>query len=117
LRFWRQLLSFAFNPISLTVKDRTLSGISIALAVAAVIYTAWLHRHADALAQDAVRKREAELAAHWAPTVRKMCEEMLGTNALAADPRTLEDLSRPLTLMLDQLGELPASSNHQESTP
>ena len=99
------------------MKDRTLIGIALALAIAAIGYAAWLHSQIDALVEDAVRKREAELVVHWAPTVRKMSEDMLGTNALTADPRTLEDLSRPITLMLDRLGEIPDSPGGQMSLP
>jgi hypothetical protein len=68
-----------------------------------------VHCRIEQLAMDALRQREAELVAHWTPTVRMMSLDLLGTNALPAAPRTLEDLSRPIILVIEGLGALGLS--------
>lgn len=80
-------------------------------------YAAWVHHYAEKLTIDALRKREAALVEYWTPTVRRMSLDMLGTNALPATPRTLEDLSRPIVLVLNGFGALLDSSETDPHQP
>ena len=87
------------------MKDRTLTGLSLALSTAALAYAVWIHQHAKQMAVEALRTREFEIVTHYAPKVREMYSGMTGnTNAYPSAPKTLEELLRPITDIINRVG-------------
>ena len=104
------------GEIEHSMKDRALIYLSLVVGTAALAYAAWIHRHADEMVTQALRRREAELVTHLAPKVRTVYSDLLGkTNVLAAEPRTLEELFQPMLTMVEQLGELPHDDQKTEA--
>ncbi len=92
--------------ITRTVKDRALVYLSLIVSIAALGYAAWIHRHAEQMAMQALRQRERALVTQFAPKVRTVCLDMLGkTNVFATEPTTLEELVRPLATIMESVGE------------
>lgn len=87
------------------MKDRTLIYLSLLLSVTAIGYAAWIHAHADAMAVEALRRREVEFVTHYAPHMAQVYSSMgASTNAYASPPRTMEELLRPMVEMMERLG-------------
>jgi hypothetical protein len=88
------------------VKDRSLIYLSLTVSIAALVYAGWIHQHAEQMAVQALRQRERELVTRFAPKVRTVCLDMLGkTNVFATEPTTLEELVRPLAMIMESVGE------------
>ena len=99
-----------------TVKERTIIYLSLVFSVAALVYAAWLHRHADQMAMQALRRRETELVTQLAPKIRTVYSDMLGsTNVYPTEPRTLEELFRPMLSLAEEVGELPRDDQKTET--
>lgn len=96
------------------MRDRALNYAALVLSAVSLAYAGWMHHNAEQMATAVLRQREAQLVRQWAPVVRTMSLDMLGTNAVPKEPRTLEDLSRPFFMVLDQLGR--DSMNTQTNT-
>lgn len=87
------------------MKDRTLIWLSLALSIAALGYAIWVHRHAEQMATEALRKRELEFVTSYTPKMREVYSGMTGhTNVYASDPKTIEELFRPMVEMMNRLG-------------
>jgi hypothetical protein len=87
------------------MKDRVLSVLSLAVAVAALGHSFWLQHRAAADADEALRRREAELVRAAAPKVSQVCQDMLGLSFQPATfhPTTLEELARPLEVIVTRM--------------
>jgi len=93
------------------MKDRTLAVISLVVSLGALGYAAVASYHADVAIAAALAKREAQLVESWTPTIRLIARDILGeTNIVPQQPRTLEDLSRPVQIAIERLGSLSAAS-------
>ena len=87
------------------MKDRTLIYLSLALSMTAFAYAAWVHQHAARMAIEVLHNRELELITHYAPKVREFYSGLTGhTNAYTSDPKTLEELLRPITDTMNRVG-------------
>jgi len=101
------------------VKDRLLTYLSLIVSIAAFCYAAWVHQHAKQMAIQALRTRETELVRGFAPHMRDVFRDMLGkTNALPADPTTLEELMGAWsTLMTGMVSEPSPPDDKPRVTP
>lgn len=90
------------------MKDRALIHLSLILSISALAYAAWVHRHSEQMATQALRQREQELVTKFAPKVRSISLEMLGVqHDFAKKPTTLEELFLPFTTIVTKIGEYP----------
>lgn len=90
------------------MNNRSLSLASLMVALLAIAYAAWLHSRVEAMAYEALRRRESELVRHWAPKMEPIYAEMLaGTARTTGNPETLEELFEPLVSLIDSLGDMP----------
>ncbi len=99
------------------MKDRLLTVLSLLVAVAALGHSFWLQHHTAAHADEALRRREAELVRAAAPKVSQVCQDMLGASFQPANfhPTTLEELARPLTVIVTQMST--RTDEPQPTTP
>lgn len=87
------------------MKDRPLIYLSLAFSIAALAYAIWVHRHAEQMATEALRKREVEFVALYTPKMTQVYSDMGGyTNVFATPPKTIEELFRPMVEMMNRLG-------------
>jgi len=100
-----------------TMKDRVLNIVSLALAAGALGHSFWLQQRAPALADEALRRREAELVRAAAPKVSQVCQDMLGASFQPATfhPSTFEELARPLVAIVTQMST--RTDEPQPTTP
>jgi len=88
------------------MKDRALIYLSLIISIAALGYATWIHQQTKQMATQALRQRERELVARFAPKVRTICLDMLGkSNVFATEPTTLEELVRPLATIMESVSE------------
>jgi hypothetical protein len=88
-----------------SMKDRPLIYLSLALSIAALAYAVWVHQHAEQMATDALHKRELEFVIRYTPKMREVYSGMTGhTNVYPSDPKTIEELFRPMAEMMNRLG-------------
>jgi hypothetical protein len=87
------------------MKDRTLTYLSLALSTGALIYAIWIHLHAKQLAAEALHRRELELITHFIPSFKGMYSGMLEdpNNFDTFEPKTLEELFRPMTELMNRV--------------
>jgi hypothetical protein len=85
----------------ITMRNR-ISIIALVLSIASLGYAGWLQYRMDT----ALQRRERELVRHWAPQMRSVYADMIaGTNAMPADPQTLDELFAPLFRLIGQIGD------------
>ena len=87
------------------MKDRLLTFFALTVAVVALGHSVWLQGRATTLADEALRRREAEIVRAAAPKVSIMCQDMLGPSFQPASfhPTTLEELVRPLIVIVTKM--------------
>jgi hypothetical protein len=79
-----------------------ISIIALVLSIASLGYAGWLQYRMDT----ALERRERELVRRWAPQMRSIYADMIpGTNAMPADPQTLDELFAPLFRLVSQIGD------------
>ncbi len=76
------------------MKDRALVYLSLIVSVAALGYAAWVHRHAQSVAETALRERERQFVETLTPKVRQVYQGLGITNTVD-HPTTLEGLFGP----------------------
>jgi hypothetical protein len=97
------------------MKDRTLAVISLVVSIGTLGYAAVVSHRADAAVAAGLAKREAQLVESWTPAVRLIARDVLGdTNIVPQQPRTLEDLSRPVQIAIERLGSLPTALTNKQ---
>jgi hypothetical protein len=97
------------------MKDRTLIYLSLALSVAALAYAGWVRQHAAQMATDALRKRELEFVTSYTPKLKEFYAGMTGlTNVYPSDPKTIEELFRPMVEMMNRLGGTAEPATEKE---
>lgn len=93
------------------MKNRSLSVVSLVVALLAIAYGAWLHSRVEVMAYEAVRRREHELVRHWAPKMEPIYADILeGKARTTENPETLQELFEPLMSLFDSLGAIPDSA-------
>ena len=86
--------------------------LSLALSVAALAYAAWVHQRAEALADEALRRRETELVRAWAPKFDQVNRDMFpDIQSRPKSPTTLVELLNPLVLLMERVGEQTEGTN------
>ena len=76
------------------MKDKAPIYLSLIISIAAFCYTAWVHQHAEQIAQQALRNRERQFVQSFAPKVREVYLGMGVTNVVG-NPTTLDELFGP----------------------
>jgi hypothetical protein len=72
------------------------------LSIVSLGYAGWLQYRMDT----ALERRERDLVRRWAPRMRSVYADMMpGTNAITADPQTLDELFAPLFHLINQIGD------------
>ena len=99
------------------MKDRTLTYLSLTLSIAALAYAVWVHQHAEQMATDALHRRELEFVTHYAPKLREVYSGLTEhTNVYASDPKTIEELFRPMVEAMNRLGGSEEAPPQKEIT-
>jgi len=98
------------------MKDRILIYLSLALSIVALAYAIWVHRHAEQMTAEALHKRELEFVASYTPKMREVYSGMTGhTNVYASDPKSIEELFRPMVEMMNRLGGTEETNTQTEA--
>ena len=80
--------------------------IALAVAVSALAHSLWVQWQAPARADEALRRREAELVRKAAPHVAEACVNMLPSfDEAGFQPATIEDLLRPVSEVISRFAE------------
>lgn len=82
---------------------RWLSGIALAISLAALGLSLWTWQQADARAEAALQRRERTLVENHRPAVIKVCREF-GVKEPPANAETLDELLMPLAGLFEGLG-------------
>src|SRR5438067_942088 len=99
------------------MKDRLLTFLALAIAVAALSHSFSLQRRAASLADEALRRRETAIVRSAAPKVSQVCQDILGAAFQPASfhPTTLEELVRPLIAIVTKMST--ETSEPRPTTP
>jgi len=92
------------------MKDRALIFLSLFLSIAALLYAAWVQRHAEAMAQQALKKRERELVQKIKPQIQRMYTGLGVTNTVG-NATTLDELFGPYLNVMNKIGESDEDSS------
>jgi hypothetical protein len=95
------------------MKDKTLIYISLIISIAALCYAAWVHQHAEQMANQVFQEREKHFVQTWAPKIRDACEGFGVTN-MVANPTTLDELMHP---MFDSLNVVTPLAKEEKGKP
>jgi hypothetical protein len=87
--------------------NRLLSLAALFLSLVALAWGVSAHLRAERLADDALRRREAELVDWLWPTMEPIYVDLLADSPeySAEQPETLEELFTPLLVILEELGK------------
>jgi hypothetical protein len=97
------------------MKDRTLLILPLLMSALALALAARTHFRAEQLAAEAFKKREQEIASHFAPRFKSLCEGLTHrTNIYSSDPTTFEELLEPIVISMEQLGSDPAAEEPEK---
>lgn len=91
------------------MKDRPLAFLALIIAAGALAHSLWLHQRADALADAALRRREAELVGKATQGVSEICQNMMEGGKFQPEtfhPKTIEELFLPLKEVITQFAEV-----------
>jgi len=79
------------------MNTRIVSCLALIVAISSLSYAIWLHQHTEALVQQALHQREAELVKAWMPAVKDFCEGFgIPESSIPKSPATFEELFKPL---------------------
>lgn len=90
------------------MKDKALVYLSLLTSITALCYAAWVHQHAEQMAEQALKKRERQFVQAFAPKIRETYRDLGMTNTIN-NPTTLDDLFGPFLEGVNRLSQNPGN--------
>jgi len=98
------------------VKDKAIIYCSLAVSIAALVYSIWVRQNARPMVDQALRQREQQFVSALAPRIGMALRDMGATN-IAANPKTLEELFGPLVDMMNGIEGVTNESGARRVKP